>query len=849
MPCREKISVFLFTFAFAVLCSCQRTEVHTDFLHHNWEFRQSGTEEWFSAQVPGSAHLDILSNGFIEDPFFGNNETELQWIGENDWEYKTVFSGKRFLKRENIEIIFNGLDTYADVYLNDSLLFSADNMFRGWQMDIRKLLKKENNELYIRFIAPSAIEQEKASALHYSLPDIRGFTRKAPYQYGWDWGPKFVTSGIWQPVYIRTWDDARIENVHLIQQDLTDTLAIFTAAIEIVSSRVCNAEIEIHLDNPVVDLVESKIELQEGINEVNLDFIISDPELWWPNGMGDQSLYTVEIELRTPHDFDQKSIRTGIREVELIQEKDSIGESFYFKVNGQPMFAKGANYIPQDNFLSRVTDEKYEQTIQTAVDANMNMLRVWGGGIYENEIFYELCDEKGILIWQDFMFACNMYPGDSAFVENVKQEAIYQVKRLRNHPCLVLWCGNNEVDEGWFNWGWQKSLGYTQEDSTEVWNNYLNLFHEILPQTIATFSPDIPYVSSSPRIGWGHEEAMLQGDMHYWGVWWGEEPFEMYEHKVGRFMSEFGFQGFPDLNTLDSVLYPDNRKLESDALINHQKHPRGMELIQTYMAREYHVPEDFNQYAYVSQLVQAYGIKKALEAHRRAKPYCMGTLYWQLNDCWPAISWSSVDYYNRWKALHYFARDVFEDLTISFKEGKDSLDVFVISDLMGLFSANLEIAIIDFSGTSLWKDIIPISVKSNSSSVYYTFNLQEINIKSPLEDIVLKARLISNDNYVWRKDHYFFVKPKKLNLVEPVIQYKIHQSQYGRYIHIKTDNLTKNVYLSIDEGGHFTNNFFDLLPNDSIVVEFISDQDSFMDVKPLENFEERLKIISLIDTR
>ena len=409
-----------------------------------------------------------------------------------------------------------------------------------------------------------------------------------------------------------------------------------------------------------------KITLQKGLNSYKTKLSVPDPKLWWPNGMGDQPLYQLDFQIESSNSVDSQNVIFGIRQIELVQQKDSIGESFYFKINGKPFFAKGANYIPQDNFPSRVPDEKYIQTIQTALDANMNMLRVWGGGIYEKDIFYDLCDQKGILVWQDFMFACTMYPGDSAFIENVRQEAIYQVKRLRNHPSIALWCGNNEVDEGWHNWGWQKALNYSASDSTEVWNNYLKIFEKILPEAVSLYSPYTPYIPSSPQNGWGRKESLTHGDAHYWGVWWGAEPFEIYEEKVGRFMSEYGFQGFPDLKTLDSCLLPEDRNLLSPALLNHQKHPRGMELIRTYMELEYKVPDEFEDYAYVSQLVQAYGIKKAIEAHRRAMPRCMGTLYWQLNDCWPVISWSSVDYYNRWKALHYFVRQAYQDVTYFF---------------------------------------------------------------------------------------------------------------------------------------------------------------------------------------
>ncbi|MEZ5195503.1 MAG: glycoside hydrolase family 2 protein [Bacteroidales bacterium] len=581
---------------------------------------------------------------------------------------------------------------------------------------------------------------------------------------------------------------------------------------------------------------QSKTKLKQGKNSISTDFTIANPKLWWPKGLGDQFLYQFNFKIQTNQATDNHNLKIGLRTIELVQEPDSTGSSFYFSVNGTPVFMKGANYIPQDNFLSRVSDEKYLETIQSAVDANMNMLRVWGGGVYEKDIFYNLCDEKGILVWQDFMFACNMYPGDEEFIENVKQEASQQIKRLRNHPCIAIWCGNNEVDEGWHNWGWQKALNYSKEDSTEVWNNYLKIFEDVLPSTIITYSPYIPYVPSSPKIGWGHEEALTQGDMHYWGVWWGEEPFGVYEEKVGRFMTEFGFQGFPNLQTLDSCLLKDDLSLSSVALQNHQKHPRGMELIQTYMEREYKVPENFDHYTYVSQLLQAYGIKKALEAHRRAKPYCMGTLYWQLNDCWPVISWSSVDYYNRWKALHYFARDTFKDYLISFEERNDSLFVFVASDKLETIKADLDLKILDFKGEEQWTNSQIVEIGANSSNTYFMKKISRFSKK----DCLFTASLLSEGNEL-ASNKYYFLPTKYLNLPEPKIEKKIVETEGGFRIILSSGHLAKNVFLSIDKDGFFSDNYFDLLPGEEKQVNFISKCD-------YDYLKNNLKVISLIDT-
>jgi beta-mannosidase len=669
--------------------------------------------------------------------------------------------------------------------------------------------------------------------LPFKLPDERGFTRKAPYQYGWDWGPRLVTSGIWKPVYIRAWDKVKLSDIQVVQNKINNDTAFLTANFEMES--LLDQKCELEVRNGKIRLMETSVHLTKGLNIIPVDFIILNPSLWWPNGLGEQILYDLNFNIKASQFTDSINKKIGLRTIELVTEKDSIGESFLFRVNGLPVFMKGANYIPQDNFPSRVTPEKYENVIQSAVDANMNMLRVWGGGIYENDVFYDLCDQKGILVWQDFMFACNMYPGDSTFLETVKQEAIQNVKRLRNHPCLALWCGNNEVDEGWHNWGWQKALGYSFSDSSEVWNNYLKVFEELLPQTVKAYSPYTPYIPSSPRIGWGHEEAMAEGDMHYWGVWWGEQSFEVYEEKVGRFMSEYGFQGFPDSKTLEANLLPDEMNLHSSALQNHQKHPRGMELIQTYMEREYKVPENFEYYAYVSQLVQAYGIRKAIEAHRRAMPQCMGTLYWQLNDCWPVISWSSVDYYDRWKALHYFVQEAYKDILISFEENEDHLDVYIISDKQVSLPAVLKLMIMDYDGEVKWQSDKQIEISRTASNIY-----SKAEIKGFLKaDHLLVAKVIVGDSVI-AENLYYFLPAKSLNLPHVKISQKVTPTHRGYLIHLTADKLAKNVFLYSDLEGRFTENYFDLIPDESKAIEFTT-----LTNEP--DFEKRLKIISLVN--
>jgi len=814
--------VFIFTY-------CQREDETSDkkiFLNSNWKFQKAGEADWLDAEVPGTVHTDLMANEIIEDPFYGSNEKDLQWIETENWDYKcTFFIDSSVLKMENIELIFEGIDTYADVFLNNTLILQTDNMFREWKLNCKNYLLNGENYLLLKFYSPVIIDSIKSSEYDYNLPDQRAYSRKAPYQYGWDWGPRFVSFGMWKPVYIQAWDKLKISDIQIIQNKITKEIADLTAVFEIELTSDHEVELSIeNLENSEI-YFSRKENFLKGTNKIRINFSINEPKLWWTNGLGEAYLYQLLAKAEIKDEiFDEKNLRIGIRDLEIIRESDSIGRSFYVKLNGLPVFMKGANYIPQDNFVTRVMPDQYDWLINSAVDANMNMLRVWGGGIYENEIFYDYCDENGILVWQDFMFACTMYPGDSNFAESVRNEARDNIKRLRNHPCIAIWCGNNEVDEGWKNWGWQKALGYSFQDSSEIWENYKKVFHEILPKAVEKYDPQRFYWPSSPKIGWGHSESLEDGDSHYWGVWWGEQPFEVYEEKVGRFISEYGFQSYPNIKTIETFTEPIDRNFESDAMQTHQKHPRGHELIRLYMEREYNPPTDFESYIYVSQLLQAYGIKKAIEAHRRAMPRCMGTLYWQLNDCWPVASWSSIDYYGRWKALHYFVKKAFNEILISSSIENEMLKVYIISDKLEPENCKIQLNLIDFEGNNLWGESAPVKIKANSSEVYFEINIKNLLKNYNKNEIVFNAKITSEGNTL-SENNLYFLTVKNLDLPNVQIKTKVKKDENIYIIELTTDKLAKNVFLSLKTGdGFFTDNYFDMLPGEIKIVLLASEQ-------------------------
>ncbi|MCK6694071.1 MAG: glycoside hydrolase family 2 protein [Thermoanaerobaculia bacterium] len=788
-----------------------------------WEFRQAHTPDWLPVTVPASVHTALLKNGRIEDPYYRDNEEKLQWIELEDWEFQCTFeTDSALLQRKHIEMVFRGLDTYAHVYLNDSLIAESNNMFRTWQVDVKKYLKAGPNKLHVYFESPVKKVAADWAALGYELPGgIRTMTRKAQFHYGWDWGPRFAGCGILKLPELLAWDDFLLENVFITPQRLSEKEAVMVARFRY-RSDVETPVTVVFRENKRKSLEDRKI--YPGVHEDSVTYSIDNPRLWWCNGMGEPNLYdfSVEVKQRGVQTLDKVEVRTGIRTVELVTEPDSAGKTFYFKLNGKPVFCKGANYIPQDMFQDRVGPAHYKRLLDDVVSANMNMLRVWGGGIYEDDLFYQLCDARGILVWQDFMYACAMYPGSGSFFKNAAAEALGQLERLRQHPCIALWCGNNENNEAWHNWGWQ--MQFNEAQRAQIWRDYKTLFNDILPTYVGNFGGGVPYWESSPQYGRGNPKSMTEGDAHYWGVWHDEEPFEILDKKVPRFMSEYGFQSFPDWTTIQSFSLPEDRELDTKVMLTHQKHPRGNALIAEYLKRDFRVPKTFEDFAYVSQLVQAEGIRRGTEAHRRNKPYCMGTLYWQLNDVWPVASWSSIDYYGRWKALHYFTREDFKPVVaLPFVED-DILKVYASSDLPADTVLTVRVRALTLEGKLLSEVIKPdVRVHPDSSRMVWQGYLKTVLDRHKPDDAVVEITFMEAGGQLLHRRLFYLVSPRKLSLPGTSLAVQVTQVNDGYQIALQSGKLAKNVYLSVNAEGAFSDNYFDLLPGERKTVLFKTD--------------------------
>lgn len=778
-------------------------------LHDNWSFYQEGEEVHYKATVPGVVQLDLMENGLIPDPFLGTNEDSIQWVERENWLYEKEFDLPRLDTQKVYDLVFEGLDTYAEVYLNDSLILKADNMFCQWRVDVRPFLQKQKNKLCILFRSPIAVNKDKLDGRPYhktaeneaAKPHVSVYTRKAPHHFGWDWGPRIVTAGIWRPVYLHIWQKAEIEDFQIYQQELHTDSALLMGKAAIRYS---------HDERFRLRLLDKKSgQILAETDSTVLSWIIKDPQRWWPHNLGQPHLYQWTLQLLDGQTvLDEYTRSFGLREIELINEPDDIGESFYFKVNGEPVFMKGANYIPSDAMLPRRTRADIDRLLEDARAANMNMIRVWGGGVYEEDYFYEKCDELGLMVWQDFMFACSMYPANEPFLSNIKKEIIYNVKRLRNHPSIAIWCGNNEVDVAWHNWGWQLKYFISKKDSAKMWEDYVRIFHKTIPNILAQYDPERPYTSTSPLSNWGKLSNFNYATMHFWGVWHGRQPFSDYNIYVGRFMSEYGFQSFPDWKTIEHFATPDQYSLSSTVMKKHQKSYIGNGMIASHTRSEFKKPKGFQEFVYKSQLTQMIGIRTAIRAHRARKGHCMGTLFWQLNDCWPGPSWSSIDYYGRWKALHYALPELYANIAILPEQDFNNMYIKIVSDELKEKMAELRVQAKTFNGQLINTVTEPISINANQTREYLRFNTKDFIKKHNKKKVYLDLQVITEDS-VLAHTLYYLKSIRSLKLKQPQLNLELDKKQ--KRLRISSNTLIKNLYLySADTDVHFYQNYLDI---------------------------------------
>lgn len=803
----------------------QKPQVCT--LHSDWTFCQVGDTLWSDAKVPGTIHQDLLNHNRIPNPFYGMNEEAVQWVENEDWMYRTSFVvTEEQLNRDAAVLELDGLDTYADVFLNGALILRSDNMFVGHKVPVKSVLRKGENRLLIRFrsAVKEALPQWETNGFDYpadndhSSKRVSIYTRKAPYSYGWDWGIRLATFGIWRPVRLVFSDVARIEDYYVRQASVSASKADVDNRLEItnVTSQPVSALLKVayHYSANDTKEVQKQIELRPGENTVSLPVMIDNPHLWMPNGWGEPSLYkfTASVSVDGVEVASQER-QVGLRSIRVVMEDDEHGKSFYFEVNGHPMFAKGANFIPDDALLPNVTPERYKRIFEDVKAANMNMLRVWGGGIYEDDKFYDEADRNGILIWQDFLFACTTYPHDPLFLKRVEAEAEYNIKRLRGHASLAMWCGNNEIYEGVRYWGWKNK--YTAEAFAEMNRGYDVLFRQLLPDMVKRFDSDRFYMHGSPyEANWGRPESWKIADSHNWGTWYGRKPFESFDSEIPRFMSEYGFQAFPEMKTIRTFAEEKDFELESSVMNAHQKATIGNALIKQTMSLYYKVPAKFEDLVYVGLVLQGQGMRHGIEAHRRNRPYCMGSLFWQLNDSWPVVSWSSIDYYGNWKAMQYQSQRAFAPVLINaIKEG-DDLCVYLISDeLQDRDDVRLTVELMDFDGKSHGKWTHSGKLTANTSMLFLKKRVDEFLSKQDAATSFLRFTLKAKNGAALADEVFYFAYPKDQKLPEARIETSVKRRGEAIEMTLKADKLARDIFIEVPvQGVRFSDNFFDLLP-------------------------------------
>ena len=799
-------------------------------LHNNWKMHRSDEQEWIVATVPGSVYGDLLNAGKMENPFWKDNEDKALKLMGYDYEYRTSFScDKEELSNDEVILHFDGLDTIADITLNGVKLGHVENMHRIWEYSVKELLKEENNELTVYFYSPTkyiAEAFEKAPTLG-TEDAMNGFVhiRKAHCMFGWDWGAHLPDAGIWRDVYLFGVDMARLDTVEVLQYHEQGKVRLEVNPQVVMAAGQMSSEQDVRAYVTITDPQGKEIVSGHNAEE---DIVIDNPQLWWPNGYGEQNLYTISVDLKKADDtvVDNWTRRIGLRTITMDRTKDQWGERFATCVNGINIFAMGADYIPEDHLLGRVTEETTRALLEKAVFANFNSIRVWGGGYYPDDWFFDLCDEMGLVVWEDFMFACAVYDLTPEFEANITAEFIDNLKRIRHHASLGLMCGNNEMEQ------FVKEGTWVSKDS-EV-RDYIIMYERILPQIMKEYAPQVYYWPASPSSGGSFDDPRDEnrGDVHYWDVWHGNKPFSEYRKFYFRYLSEFGFQSFPSKKTVETFT-DDERDMNIFSYImeKHQRNGAANGKIMNYMQQTYKYPSAFETVIYASQLLQADAIRYGVEHFRRNRndSRCMGAVYWQFNDCWPVASWSSVDYCQRLKALHYYARRFFAPIMISCEEegminsGQElvrlpfefpkSIRLNVANESMKDEMITVKWQMRDASAKILRAEETVIEVPALTSVWIEKVELPDIDIYNEYVSFqALKEDVAVSEGTV------IFSYPKYFRYEDPQLQVTVE----GNRITVSADKYAKSVeILNDNEDLVLSDNYFDL-NGDSKTVEVIS---------------------------
>lgn len=798
-------------------------------------------------QIPGTVLSGLFAAGKIKDPFYRTNEDATRALFWKDYVFTRTFDvDEELLAQQHIVLVCEGLDTLAEISINGTFLAKTDNMHRTWKFQAKKLLHPGKNEIQIvfrsvlRFIEDYPYEAHK-KINYIPCGSMKGnqLLRKAHSMFGWDWGPQTIDAGIFRDIYLQGYSHARIEDIRIHQQHAKNVSVqtSITLSESVPGQKLCVELSEDGADKPL----QTKLCKTNADGVAAVDFVIENPKLWWPNDYGDQPLYIVRTTLLDEDGTSLESItrRIGLRTLTISQEKDEWGNEFAFCVNGVKIFTRGGNYIPDDCLYTRITEKKLDYILESCRRAHFNCVRVWGGGYYPSDAFYDLCDEKGLIVWQDLMYACNVYDVTDAFAENCRQETYDNVRRLRHHASLGLWCGNNEIESAWDHWGdFQKETPYLRAD-------YIRLFEEVLPKAVQEADGETFYWHSSPSSGgcFDNPDDANRGDTHYWDVWHGQKPFTDYRKYFFRFCSEFGFQSFPCAKTVNSFTLEDDRNIFSRVMESHQKNNAANGKMLYYLSENLRYPKDLTHLLYASQVLQGMAIKYGVDHWRRNRGRCMGTLYWQINDDWPAPSWSSIDYFGRWKALHYMAQKFYAPHAVSMTLEDHRCHVYFSNESFETTEYSLTLSIRDLSGNVL--ETYETKGNSPAFSAIETAVVDICSWEDQKDDVFLEAVIHTKDQKVL-KDVETLVPYKYLNLKNPVISTEAEETNDAFILHISSDCFAPFVALDFDDADViFSDNFFHL--TDKTVQDIIVKKEDILQghFENAEDFRKRLQILSL----
>ena len=798
-------------------------------------------------QIPGTVLSGLLAAGKIKDPFYRTNEDATRALFWKDYVFTRTFDvDEELLAQQHIVLVCEGLDTLAEISINGTFLAKTDNMHRTWKFQAKKLLHPGKNEIQIvfrsvlRFIEDYPYEAHK-KINYIPCGSMKGnqLLRKAHSMFGWDWGPQTIDAGIFRDIYLQGYSHARIEDIRIHQQHAKNVSVqtSITLSESVPGQKLCVELSEDGADKPL----QTKLCKTNADGVAAVDFVIENPKLWWPNDYGDQPLYIVRTTLLDEDGTSLESItrRIGLRTLTISQEKDEWGNEFAFCVNGVKIFTRGGNYIPDDCLYTRITEKKLDYILESCRRAHFNCVRVWGGGYYPSDAFYDLCDEKGLIVWQDLMYACNVYDVTDAFAENCRQETYDNVRRLRHHASLGLWCGNNEFESACDHWGdFQKETPYLRAD-------YIRLFEEVLPKAVQEADGETFYWHSSPSSGgcFDNPDDANRGDTHYWDVWHGQKPFTDYRKYFFRFCSEFGFQSFPCAKTVNSFTLEDDRNIFSRVMESHQKNNAANGKMLYYLSENLRYPKDLTHLLYASQVLQGMAIKYGVDHWRRNRGRCMGTLYWQINDDWPAPSWSSIDYFGRWKALHYMAQKFYAPHAVSMTLEDHRCHVYFSNESFETTEYSLTLSIRDLSGNVL--ETYETKGNSPAFSAIETAVVDICSWEDQKDDVFLEAVIHTKDQKVL-KDVETLVPYKYLNLKNPVISTEAEETNDAFILHISSDCFAPFVALDFDDADViFSDNFFHL--TDKTVQDIIVKKEDILQghFENAEDFRKRLQILSL----